>query len=359
MKNQIVMKRKFINTTNPKRISLFVSFLLIIFISILYFVISLIFNDIKFQLTALALIDFIMFFISYLLFQYVLRIFIYDKIRLIYKTIRNLKLEKDESPDINLSNDIIKEVKEEVEEWSKEHIKEISTLKDQENFRREYIGNISHELKNPIFNIQGYVYSLADGAIEDKKLSEKYLKRTNKNIERIIDILEDLDTISELEITDLKANFIKFDLLQLVNEVIELFIDKASKKNVTIFFRETYAHPIHALGDKNKIKQVFINLIDNAIKYSFEDGKIKISFFDMDKNHLIEITDEGPGITEEDLPRVFERFYRTDKARSRDKGGTGLGLAIVKHIIEAHNQTINVRSTIGVGTSFAFTVKKT
>jgi len=352
------MKRKFINTTNPKRISLYVSLLLIVFISTLYFFISLVFKDIKFQLLALIVIDLVMLFASYFLFEYVLRIFIYDKIRLIYKTIRNLKLEKDESPDININSDIIKEVKEEVEEWSKEHNKEISTLKNQENFRREYIGNISHELKNPIFNIQGYVYSLIDGAIDDKKLSEKYLKRTNKNIERIIDILEDLDTISKLEVTNLKANFIKFDLLQLVTEVIELFIDKATKKNITIFFRETYTQPILALGDKNKIKQVFINLIDNAMKYSFKDSKIKISFFDMDKTHLIEITDEGSGISEEDLPRIFERFYRTDKTRSRDKGGTGLGLSIVKHIIEAHNQTINARSTIGVGTSFAFTVKK-
>lgn len=352
------MKRKFINTSNPKIISLYISLLLIIFISVLYFFISLIFQDIKFQFPALSVIIFLMFFVSYFLFEYVLRIFIYDKIRLIYKTIRNLKLEKDESPDINLNSDIIKEVKEEVEDWSKEHKKEISSLKNKENFRREYIGNISHELKNPIFNIQGYVYSLADGAIYDKKLSDKYLKRTNKNIERIIDILEDLDTISELEVTDLKANFVRFDILELSNEVIDLFIDKATKKNITIFFRETYSNPIFALGDKNKIKQVFINLIDNAIKYSFKDGKIKISFFDMDKTHLVEITDEGPGIAEEDLPRIFERFYRTDKARSRDKGGTGLGLSIVKHIIEAHNQTINARSTVGVGTSFAFTVKK-
>jgi len=199
---------------------------------------------------------------------------------------------------------------------------------------------------------------LSDGAIEDKKIAKKYLKRTNKNVERIIDILEDLDTISELEITNLKAKFIRFDLVKLANEVLELFIDKAAKKNVQIYFREEYDYSIFALGDKNKIKQVFINLIDNAIKYSFENSKIKISFFDMDTNHLVEITDEGAGISEEDLPRVFERFYRTDKARSRDNGGTGLGLAIVKHIIEAHNQTINCRSTIGVGTTFAFTIKK-
>jgi len=267
-------------------------------------------------------------------------------------------LYKDEKPEINLNSDIIKEVKEEVEVWSEEHKQEISILKDRETFRREYIGNISHELKNPIFNIQGYVYSLMHGASEDSELLKKYLKRTNKNIERIITIIEDLDTISELEITNIKPNFKEFDILQLSKEVIELFIDKTTTKNINIFFRENYTNPILVIGDENRIKQVLINLIDNAIKYNFKNGRIKFSFFDMDKNILVEITDEGPGIAQEDLPRIFERFYRTDKARSREKGGSGLGLAIVKHIIEAHNQTINVRSTLGVGTTFAFTVKE-
>lgn len=352
------MKNKFINTTNPQQISFAVATMLTAFVSLLYFVSSFLFSKIQFDFFAMLIFDIAIFVFSYFLFDFVLRRFIYDKIRLIYKTIRNLKLEKDEIPNTRINNDILKEVKEEVEEWSKEHNKEISTLKKQETFRREYIGNISHELKNPIFNIQGYLYSLSDGAIEDKKLAKKYLKRTNKNVERIIDILEDLDTISELEITNLKAKFIKFDLVKLTNEVLELFVDKAAKKNVQIYFREEYDYPILALADKNKIKQVFINLIDNAIKYSFENTKIKISFFDMDTNHLVEITDEGAGISEEDLPRIFERFYRTDKARSRDSGGSGLGLAIVKHIIEAHNQTINCRSTVGVGTTFAFTIKK-
>ena len=292
------------------------------------------------------------------MFRFFLQNFIYEKIRLIYKTIRKLKLNKDEKPDINLNTDILKEVKEEVEVWSEEHKQEISVLKDRETFRREYIGNISHELKNPIFNIQGYIYSLMHGAAENPELLKKYLKRTNKNIERIITIIEDLDTISELEITNIKTNFKEFDILQLIKDVKDLFIDKISEKNITIFFRENYSSAVKVVGDEKRIKQVLINLIDNAVKYSFKNGKIKISIFDMDKNYLIEITDEGPGIPEEDLPRIFERFYRTDKARSRDKGGSGLGLAIVKHIIEAHKQTINVRSTLGVGTSFAFTVKK-
>lgn len=352
------MKSKLLKTTNPEKISFAVSILLTTFISILYLASTFVFSKIEFDFTALLTFDIAVFVFSYFLFEFVLKRFIYDKIRLIYKTIRNLKLPKNETPEVDSKSDIIKEVKEEVEEWSKEHNTEISTLKEREAYRREYIGNISHELKNPIFNIQGYIHTLIGGAIHNKKLSKKYLKRTNKNIERIIDIIKDLDTISELEIIDLKPDFRKFDILKLAKEVNELFIDKTAEKNIKLFFRETYTNPIFAFGNKNKIKQVFINLIDNAIKYSSKNGKIKISFFDMDKAYLVEITDEGSGIAEEDLPRIFERFYRTDKARSRDKGGTGLGLAIVKHIIEAHNQTINVRSTVKVGTTFAFTIQK-
>ncbi len=352
------MKTKLLNTSNPNKLSLLVSLLLSIFISILYFVIWLLYDDVNFHLTALIIILSGNFIFSYLIIRYILQKFIYEKIRLVYKTIRKLKLNKDQKPEINLNSDILKEVKEEVEVWSKEHQQEILTLKEREAFRREYIGNISHELKNPIFNIQGYIYSLMHGASENPELLKKYLKRTNKNIERIITIIEDLDTISELEITDIKTNFKKFDVLKLTKEVKELFIDKITDKKIEIFFRENYTNPIYVFGDENRIKQVLINLIDNAVKYSFENSRIKISFFDMDKNYLIEITDEGPGIASEDLSRIFERFYRTDKARSREKGGSGLGLAIVKHIIEAHNQTINVRSTPKVGSTFAFTLKK-
>jgi len=352
------VRRRLINTTDPRKISLFIAFFLTLFISLLYFIISFIFQEIYFNFSVLLTINIIIFIFSYLIFIYVLRRFIYDKIRLIYKIIRNLKLQKDEKPDFNINTDIIKEVKEEVEDWGQKHKQEILTLKVKEEFRREYIGNISHELKNPIFNIQGYIYSLIEGAKDDPKLSAKYLKRTSKNIERIITIIEDLDTISELEAVDIKTNFKTFDLFNLTEEVIELFDEKTKKKDVTIYFREDYISPIQVLGDEHRIKQVLVNLTDNAVKYSFGGGKIKISFFDMDKSYLIEITDEGSGISEEDLPRIFERFYRTDKARSRDKGGTGLGLSIVKHIIEAHNQTINIRSTLGVGTTFAFTLKK-
>lgn len=352
------MKFKIINTSKPRKIALFLSITVTLFVTVLYIILSYFFYNNKSWWIPLIITDTSIFIFTYFIFEISIKNFIYDKIRLIYKIIRNLKLQKDEKPDIDLNKDIIKEVREEVEDWGLKHNLEITTLKEREEFRREFIGNISHELKNPVFNIQGYVYSLIDGAKNDLTLSKKYLKRTAKNIERIITIIEDLDTISELEVKGIKTNFKTFDLLNLTEEVVELFDEKTIKKNIKIFFREKYFNPTYAFGDEHRIKQVLVNLVDNAVKYSFKGGKIKISFFDMDKNHLIEITDEGPGISEEDLPRIFERFYRTDKARSRDKGGTGLGLSIVKHIIEAHNQTINVRSTLGVGTTFAFTIKK-
>ncbi len=346
------------NYTNPRQLAFFLAILLTLLISLLYYAVSLIFDNEHFNIRELLLIDTVMFGATYFIFEYVLRKFIYDKIRLIYKTIRKRKLQIGEKPRVARSTDLIREVNEEVEEWSKEHLKEVSLLKDQEAFRREYIGNISHELKNPIFNIQGYLYSLLDGDIDDPKLERKYLKRANRNIERIIHIIEDLDTISELEVSDIKPHFIKFDILALTKEVMELMEEKAGEKRMEMYFRTPYSTPIWCKGDPHKIKQVLVNLIENAIKYSGKDTHIKISFFDMDKNYLVEITDEGPGIEEQDLPRIFERFYRTDKARSRQTGGSGLGLSIVKHIIEAHEQTINVRSTPGVGTTFAFTLEK-
>ena len=350
--------KEYSSTSNPQKISLIVSSLLSLFIAILYLSSTFIFSEIAFHWIAFIVFEISIFLFTFFVFSYVLKNFIFDKIRLIYKTIRKQKVDKKDIQEIRINQDLIREVREEVEEWSKEHQHEISLLKAQENFRREYIGNISHELKNPIFNIQGYILSLLDGGLEDKKITKKYLKRTSRNIDRIITILEDLDTISELEIENISPNFTSFDILKLTKEVVELFVDKAGEKNISIFYREKYSSEIRVFGDEKRIKQVLINLIDNAIKYSPDNKKIKISFFDMDKNYLIEITDEGIGISEADLPRVFERFFRTDKARSPETGGTGLGLAIVKHIIEAHKQTINARSKIGVGTTFAFTLKK-
>jgi two-component system phosphate regulon sensor histidine kinase PhoR len=344
--------------SDPKRIALFIASVTTVFVTVFYTLIFLIFYEREFHIVPLIITDISIFLFVFFISAVSIQNFIYDKIRLIYKNIRDLKLQKGEKPDIKKRSNILKEVNQEVEEWRKKHVTEITDLKESETFRREFLGNISHELKNPIFNIQGYVYTLIDGAKDDPELLEKYLKRTAKNIDRIINIIQDLDTISELEIKNLKPDFKSFDFLHTAREVVELFEEKAKRKNIKIFFREKYSASKKVFGDEHRIKQVLVNLIENAVKYSKEEGKIKISIFDMDQNYLVEVTDEGPGIAKDDIPRIFERFYRTDKARSREKGGTGLGLAIVKHIIEAHNQTINVRSTLGVGSTFAFTLKK-
>lgn len=297
---------------------------------------------------------------TYGTFRFAIEKFIYEKIRIIYKTIHNLKLPKNgERHRLNIREDTIERVNQEVLEWGQDRAKEIEELKKLAAYRREFIGNVSHELKTPIFNIQGYVLTLLDGGLDDPSINREYLLRTEKSINRMIAIVEDLEAIAQLESGELKLNFKKFDLVALAREVLDFLEIKAQKKDFTIYLAEAYDKPIYVLADKERIRQVFINLIDNSIKYGLKSGgKTKISFFDMDENILVEVTDNGIGISQQDLPRVFERFYRTDKGRSREQGGTGLGLAIVKHIIEAHQQTINVRSTLDVGTTFAFTLKK-
>ena len=296
---------------------------------------------------------------SFFIIKFFLEKFIYEKIKPIYKTIFNLKNQKnkDQNQD-EFNKDIISSVNQQVINWAKDKKDEIEELKKMETYRREFLGNVSHELKTPIFNIQGYILTLLDGGLEDPNINREYLLRTEKSIDRMIHIVQDLETISKFESGELIIQKQTFDIVSLVKEVFEFLEINAQKKNIQLIFNQVYEKPIMVKADKEKIRQVLINLIDNSIKYGNSDGKTKISFFDMDENMLIEITDSGIGVVQQDIPRLFERFYRTDKGRSREQGGTGLGLAIVKHIIEAHRQTINVRSKIGVGTTFAFTLKK-
>jgi len=296
---------------------------------------------------------------SFFIIKFFLEKFIYEKIKPIYKTIFNLKNQKnkDQNQD-EFNKDIISSVNLQVINWAKDKKDEIEELKKMETYRREFLGNVSHELKTPIFNIQGYILTLLDGGLEDPNINREYLLRTEKSIDRMIHIVQDLETISKFESGELIIQKQTFDIISLVKEVFEFLELNAQKKNIHLIFNQVYEKPIMVKADKEKIRQVLINLIDNSIKYGNSDGKTKISFFDMDENMLIEITDSGIGVVQQDIPRLFERFYRTDKGRSREQGGTGLGLAIVKHIIEAHRQTINVRSKIGVGTTFAFTLKK-
>lgn len=298
--------------------------------------------------------------IFYFVFYQIIGNFIYKKIRIIYKNIHSFKVGKKTTSDVLEHRDVLESVNRDVVEWMEKQKEEISQLKANAQFRREFIGNLSHELKTPIFNIQGYVLTLLDGGMEDKKIRKKYLERTATSIDRIIEMVKDLDVISALESGNLRLKQETFNIEDFATEIIDFFELKAEEKKIDIFLVNRYRSPIKVIADKDKIRQVFINLIDNAIKYMIErpNPSIKISFFDMHDNILVEITDNGGGIEEKHLPRLFERFYRVDTARSREQGGTGLGLSIVKHIVDAHNQSITVRSTVGVGTTFGFTLKK-
>jgi len=303
---------------------------------------------------------FLLFWVSFALFYFILTRFIYDRIRLIYKTIHDRKTPHDQKKEeLYDQGDMITRASEEVEAWASDQQKQIAELRKMEAYRREFIGNVSHELKTPIFNIQGYVLTLLDGGLEDARINRSYLERTEKSINRMISIVEDLETISQLESAEIKLKYSHFDMVTLAREVMEALEMDAAAKRISFVFGRDYDPSVMVYADRQNIQQVLTNLMVNAIKYGREEGRIKVSFFDMDKNILTEVTDDGIGIAREEIPRVFERFYRGEKSRSRNQGGgSGLGLAIVKHIIEAHQQTINVRSTPNVGTTFAFTLKK-
>ncbi|MFO8022731.1 MAG: ATP-binding protein [Perlabentimonas sp.] len=294
----------------------------------------------------------------YFLALFLIRQFIFHKINPIYKTIHNLNVTERELKSQLHKKDIIGEVNQEVLSWANKKSKEIDKLRELENYRKEFLGNVSHELKTPIFNIQGYILTLLDGALDDPTINKKYLERTEKSINRLISIVEDLESISKLESKVLKLNLEKVNIVQLVNEVFEAQEVRVQERNIKLKFDRNYEKPIWVLADKKRIYQALTNLIVNSINYGRDNGVTKVSFMDMNENILVEVNDNGIGIPKEDIPRVFERFYRVDKSRSREQGGTGLGLAIVKHIVEAHNQSINVRSSLNEGTSFVFTLKK-
>lgn len=254
----------------------------------------------------------------------------------------------------------VENIGEELTAWADTNDKEIARLKEAERFRKQYLGNVAHELKTPIFNIQGYISTLLDGGLEDDLINRKYLERAEKSIDRLINIVNDLDTISKLESSMNKLDMERFDVVALAREIAEQAEMEADRKHIRISVKgaENLPSPFWVLADKHYIGQVFVNLIINSIRYGKEGGLTRIRFRDMLDKILVEVEDNGLGIGKEDLPRVFERFYRTDKGRSREQGGTGLGLAIVKHIVEAHGERITVRSEPGVGSTFSFTLKK-
>ena len=347
------------NEITPKQLA----FILAVLLSFLASVVFLLFAGIESQpiLWILIPVTFILLvIIQYMVLTYALEKFIYSRIKLVYKSIHTQKLNKDDKKNqiISIHGDIISKVNQEVSNWANDRKEEIDALKKMEVYRREFLGNVSHELKTPIFNIQGFILTLMDGGINDPNINLDFLQKSQNNIERMITIVQDLEVISRLETGEATPLVSTFSITMLVREVFELLEPKATERNIKLLFAAEYNDTMLVRADKEKIRTVFTNLIDNSIKYGIPGGRTKVSFYDMDENYLIEISDNGSGIEEQHIPRLFERFYRVDKHRARAQGGSGLGLAIVKHIIEAHNQTVNVRSTPGVGSTFAFTLKR-
>lgn len=285
--------------------------------------------------------------------------YIYRKIKLIYKTIHQQKVSTDlKREGVDLDQPIIDDVEQEVEEWAEKQQNQIDEYERFAEYRRRYVGDISHELKTPIFNIQGYLHTLLEGGYYDEKISMSFLKKAAKNVERLQTIVEDLSAISRLESGELILDTEPFDIKLLASEVFEEVEMKSKEMNVDLSFKLGADIGFMVMADRESVRQVLVNLVTNSLKYGNPGGNTRIGFYDMESYILCEVADNGIGIPEKHLPHVFDRFYRVDKSRSRQKGGSGLGLAIVKHIMEAHQQTINVRSSPGLGSTFGITLAK-
>ena len=291
--------------------------------------------------------------------RFFLQQFILDKVRIIYKNIYNKKITKPEkTSDLDLNSDIFSQIQEETELWSNKRDKEFKIFQGYEEYRRKFLGDISHELKTPIFNIQGYLDTLLEGAAENPEVRQNFLGRAAKNADRLVTIIEDLESISRLESGKIILDFQVFDIKELVEEAFDDLEIRAKDKKIKLEFKQDASSNMMVNADRESIRQVLMNLLTNSIKYGQKKGFTKVGFYTMDNSILVEVTDDGIGIESKHLNRLFERFYRVDKHRSREQGGSGLGLSIVKHIIEGHKQTINVRSSKGVGTTFGFTLSK-
>jgi two-component system phosphate regulon sensor histidine kinase PhoR len=342
--------------TSPRKIAILLS--IIIFLLIVGTGLILIFFKVTDYLILLFVLAIAVFFLVYFVVNFSLNKFIFERIKPIYKTIYNMSSSDEKLKEDIKNRDIIRNVQGDVMQWARSKTTEISQLKQLERYRREFLGNVSHELKTPIFNIQGYILTLLDGGLDDPNVNKHYLERTEKSVNRLISIVNDLESISQLESGVFKLEYKRFDIVKLVGEVFDEHEMLAKERKIKLKLAHSHDKPVIVKADRKRILEALNNLIVNSIKYGKEKGTTRVDFLDMGGTVLVEIADDGIGISEKDLPRIFERFYRTDKSRSRDMGGTGLGLSIVKHIIEAHNQTINVQSKLNKGTSFAFTLVK-
>jgi len=337
---------------SPKQLSAFTALIVSLPVGIGYWLVE--------QKLFISIIAFLLMLIgTYFLISFVLEWFIYRKIKLIYKFIYQTKASKREETYYKyiLPQKSIDEVKEDVEQWAEQRSAEIEILKKNEAYRKEFLQNLAHEFKTPIFAIQGYVDTLLGGALDKPTVNKKFLENAARNIDRMVNLVEDLDEISRLESGEQPLYKEYFIIQDLIREVYESLSMKTGRKNIKASIKKGCEAPISVFADKEKIRQVVINIVSNATKYGKQDGTIVAGIYQTDgRNVLIEFSDDGIGIAEEHLSRIFERFYRTDRGRSRDVGGTGLGLAICKHIIEAHQQTIHVRSKLDVGTTIGFTL---
>lgn len=339
--------------------SRFLSLVVSVILTLLVFGMMLAVRNYKLPIIVIVIVALLFFVAAHFSILFILRKYIIDRIKPIYNTIRDLPLSGRRLDEQLLDpNSLLLNVKNEVEEWAKTQLKEIERLKELEKYRKDFVGNVSHELKTPIFNIQGYVLTLLEGGLDDPKINKLYLKRTEKSIDRMVSIVEDLESITKLESGELTLNMTRFDIVKTAEEVIEMEHWQAQENKISVEILHKPERPIYVRADKKRILEVLTNLVVNGIKYSKKKGFVHVSFHDLEDHIIVEVTDNGIGIDKKDLPRIFERFFRVDKSRSREQGGTGLGLSIVKHIIEAHNQSINVRSVLDQGTSFNFTLEK-
>ena len=339
---------------SPARLAFFISLIITLLVSMFLFFFTRNLQDILITFAVVGIV-------SYLLIYYVIERFIYRKIKLIYKFISQTKATKREEYFANelLPQKTIEEVRDEVTKWAEERKVEIERLQNNEQFRREFLMNLAHELKTPIFAAQGYIDTLLNGAIHDDNVNITFLQKAGKSIDRLSDLVTDLDEISTIESNQLPINKSSFMIQDLIKDVYEELSQKATIKKIKLGIKKGCEQDIEVVADLLKIKQVLVNLIENSINYGKENGETNAGVYIVDsKQVFIEITDDGIGINDEHISRVFERFYRTDSARSRNAGGTGLGLAIVKHIVEAHNHSVTCRSKLDVGTSFGFTLDR-
>ena len=310
----------------------------------------------NFNLTTIIIAIFSLFIISFFIIQYRAEHFIYRRLKKIYEEVSILDINDLRNESVTTD---IESLSKRMQKYVEGKSLEIKSLTERDSFRRDFLGNVAHELKTPLFTVQGYILTLIEGAVNDKQIRTKYLERANKGVERLVAVTKDLDMIAKLENDGVKINIDVFNVLEIIQSVFDLFEMRAKKRNITLKFDRIYEFPVFVKGDKEKIQQVLINLVVNSIKYGKPNGTtiVAVDTYNEEK-FVVKVNDNGEGIKQQHLSRLFERFYRVDQSRSREQGGSGLGLSIVKHIIEAHDESIFLKSTFGEGSEFSFTLEK-